>query len=83
MQECVFGCGRGQRGGGERRPDLANVELGGSEASSIGCEVLTREAIGREDVGECVQDVSRMCFVEPIIITSVSLPQAWVHLLNI
>ncbi len=65
MRECVVvGRGRGQRGGGERRPDLANVELGGGEASSIGCEMLTREAIGREVVDEWVEDdVSRMCLI--------------------
>ena len=65
-------CGRGERGGGDRRPDLANVELGGSEISSIGCEMLTREAIGREDVGRRGEDVSRMFFVESIVMTSVS-----------
>lgn len=60
MQECVGGRGRGERGGGDRRPDLANVELDGSELRSIGCEVLIREAIGREDVRKWVEDVSRV-----------------------
>jgi hypothetical protein len=74
-------CGRGERGGGDRRPDLANVELGGSGVNSIGCEMLTRAVIGREDVGKCEEDVSRMSFVESIGMTSG--PQAWLVLLNV
>lgn len=83
-EDCARVCrwyGRGERGDGDRRPDLANVELGGSGVSSIGCEMLTREAIGRDDVGKCEEDVSRMSVVESIGMTSGS--QAWLVLLNV
>jgi hypothetical protein len=40
------------RGGGDRLPDVANVELKGSGLSMVGCEMLTRGTMGRDDVVE-------------------------------
>jgi hypothetical protein len=55
------------RGGGDKRPEEKNVELEGRLVSRVGCEVLTREAIGREVV-EGGENVSRLYLVDSIVV---------------
>lgn len=58
------------RGGGDRRPDLENVELEGSEVSNVGCEMLIRDTIGRDGVGKGGEDVSWLSFVGSIVVSA-------------
>jgi hypothetical protein len=60
-------CGRGVRGGGDRRPDVANVELQGSEVSNFGCEMLMRGTMGRDDVDRGGEAAPQLCFVGSIV----------------
>jgi hypothetical protein len=56
------------RGGGDKRPEVKNVELEGRLVSRVGCEVLTRQAIGREEVVEGGENVSRLYLVDSIVV---------------
>lgn len=56
------------RGGGDRRPDVRKVELGGNEVRSVRFETATRGAIGREDVGKGGETRSLVYFVVSIVV---------------
>jgi hypothetical protein len=45
-----------------------DVELEGRLASGIGCEVLTRDAIGREEVLEGGENVSRLYLMDSMVV---------------
>ena len=55
------------RGGGDKRPESQKVELGGSEASSVGYETVMREAVRREDAANGGENVSWLFSVESIV----------------
>lgn len=46
---------------------MQKVELGGSEPSSVGCEMAVREAVGREDSVQSEDDASCLQFMGSIV----------------